>query len=100
MLGTDGKISTTPPESTNDPSESAQKPPEPAKVAPESAGVALPTSAHRASTHGSDRWAYGWFDRRPKIMSVLPPVAFILALELVPYRTQPHAQPTPTSPAS
>ncbi len=91
MLGTDGKIATTPPESTNHPSESDRTPPEPAQTRPKPAGVAMPTSVHRASTHGTERWAYGWFDRRLKIMSVLLPVAFILALELVHYRIEAQA---------
>ena len=40
-------------------------------------------SARRQSTSTVERWAYEWVDRRLKVMSVLLPVAFILALELV-----------------
>jgi signal transduction histidine kinase len=82
VLGTDGSIATTPSESTNQPSESA-------KASPELPPDATPRSAHhRTSTHVPARWAYGWVDRRLKVMSVLLPVTFILALELLRYRIE------------
>ena len=97
MLGTDGRISTTPPESTDQPSESTQ-----ASVAfPQTSRRrrrpkdqdATPRSAHNtASTHAPARWAYGWVDRRLKVMSVLLPVSFILALEIVHYRIEARDQ--------
>ena len=81
MLGTDGSISTTPSEATSEPSRSQQK-------AHQSARDATPRSARKTSTRASERWAYGWVDRRLKIMSVLLPVAFILGLELLHYRIE------------
>ena len=64
MLGTDGRISTTPSESTN--------------------------QSTNQSTN--DRWAYRWVDGRLKLMSVLLPVSFILFLELVHYRIEERDQ--------
>ena len=81
MLGTDGSISTTPSEATSEPSRSQQK-------AHQSARDATPRSARKTSTRASERWAYGWVDRRLKVMSVLLPVAFILGLELLHYRIE------------
>ncbi|MEP7370105.1 MAG: hypothetical protein ABI662_10635, partial [Dermatophilaceae bacterium] len=92
MLGTDGKLSSTPSESTNHPSESTQNLPETAHPKAESAKLAVPISVRKASTQGSERWAYGWFDRRLKVMSVLLPVAFILFLELLHYRIEERDQ--------
>jgi len=40
-------------------------------------------SARQQSTRAVERRAYEWFDRRLKVMSVLLPVVFIFALELV-----------------
>ena len=40
-------------------------------------------SARQQSTRAAERRAYEWFDRRLKVMSVLLPVVFIFALELV-----------------
>ena len=67
--------------------------PEPAQ--PESAHerfepvqAATPSSAHQTSTRAADRWAYRWVDRRLKVMSVLLPVGFILALEFVHYTVE------------
>ena len=86
MLGTDGKISTAPSESTDQPPESGQNTLE---LLPD----ATPRSAHsRTSTDAPERWAYGWVDRRLKIMSVLLPVAFILGLELLHYRIEARDQ--------
>ena len=81
MLGTDGRISTTPSESTNEPSQSAPQ-------ARRSARAAKPRSARKTSDGTSERWAYGWVDRRLKVMSVLLPVAFILGLELLHYQIE------------
>jgi signal transduction histidine kinase len=49
----------------------------------EQAHAATPTPADRPSTHATERWAYKWVDRRLKVMSVLLPVGFILALEFI-----------------
>jgi len=51
----------------------------------ESAQAATPDAAHRPSTREAERWAYEWVDRRLKVISVLMPVAFIVALEFVRY---------------
>jgi len=51
----------------------------------EPAKAATPTSAHQPSARAAERWAYKWVDRRLKVMSVLLPVCFILALEFVHY---------------
>jgi signal transduction histidine kinase len=40
-------------------------------------------SARQQSTRSVERWAYEWFDRRLKVMSILLPIVFIVALELV-----------------
>ena len=48
----------------------------------------MPTSAHQPSARAAERWAYKWVDRRLKVMSVLLPVCFILALEFVHYRVE------------
>jgi len=77
-LGTDRRISTTLSESTNQPSESEQ--------------VAAAKDAHKASSRAAERWAYGWVDRRLKVMSVLLPVTFILALEVLHYRIEARDQ--------
>jgi two-component system nitrate/nitrite sensor histidine kinase NarX len=39
------------------------------------------TFAHEPPTHAVERWAYEWVDNRLKVMSVLLPVGFIIALE-------------------
>jgi two-component system nitrate/nitrite sensor histidine kinase NarX len=49
----------------------------------EAAEAPTPTTVHKPSTRAGERWAYEWVDRRLKVMSVLLPVGFILALELV-----------------
>jgi two-component system nitrate/nitrite sensor histidine kinase NarX len=54
----------------------------------EAAPGATPTTAHKPSTRAGERWAYGWVDRRLKVMSVLLPVGFILALEFVHYTVE------------
>ena len=54
----------------------------------EPAPAATPTSAHQPSTRAAERWAYKWVDRRLKVMSVLLPVGFILALEFVHYTVE------------
>jgi hypothetical protein len=46
----------------------------------ESAQAATSKSEHRQSTRAAERWAYEWVDRRLKVLSVLLPVSFILAL--------------------
>jgi signal transduction histidine kinase len=51
----------------------------------ESARAATPNAAHKPSTRAAERWAYEWVDRRLKVISVLLPVVFILALEFVRY---------------
>jgi signal transduction histidine kinase len=51
----------------------------------ESAPAATPNAAHKPSTRAAERWAYEWVDRRLKVISVLLPVVFILALEFVRY---------------
>jgi signal transduction histidine kinase len=82
VLGTDGKNSMAPSESTDQPPESAQSSLE---LTPD----ATPRSAQsRTSTDAPARWAYGWVDRRLKIMSVLLPVAFILGLEVLHYQIE------------
>ena len=43
-------------------------------------------SVHRPSTRTVERWAYEWVDRRLKVMSVLLPVIFMVALEFVRFR--------------
>ncbi|NMM22440.1 MAG: GAF domain-containing sensor histidine kinase [Phycicoccus sp.] len=43
---------------------------------------------HQPSTRAAERWAYKWVDRRLKVLSVLLPVAFILALEFVHYTVE------------
>ena len=74
MLGTDKLISPTPTERAHLPSESAHD--------------GKRKSAHKPSTRTGERWAYGWVDRRLKVMSVLLPVCFILALELIHFRIE------------
>jgi signal transduction histidine kinase len=54
----------------------------------EAAQAPMPTSAHQPSTRAGERWAYNWVDRRLKVMSVLLPVGFILALEFVHYTVE------------
>jgi signal transduction histidine kinase len=49
----------------------------------EAAQAPTPTSGHKPSTRAGERWAYKWVDRRLKVLSVLLPVCFILALEFV-----------------
>ena len=68
MLGTDSLTSATPAESAQAPS---SKP----------AQTTTSESAHQPSSRTSDRWAYAWVDRRLKVLSVLLPIAFVLALE-------------------
>jgi signal transduction histidine kinase len=51
----------------------------------ESARAATPNAAHKPSTRAAERWAYEWVDRRLKVISVLLPVVFIIALEFVRY---------------
>src|SRR5450759_5171490 len=78
VLGTDKLISPTPTERAHLPSKSAHD--------------GKRRSAHKPSTRTGERWAYGWVDRRLKVMSVLLPVCFILALELVHYRIEARDQ--------
>ncbi len=47
-----------------------------------------PSTAHQPSTRAAERWAYKWVDRRLKVLSVLLPVGFILALEFVHYTVE------------
>jgi two-component system nitrate/nitrite sensor histidine kinase NarX len=49
----------------------------------EAAPAPTPATGHNPATRPSERWAYEWVDRRLKVMSVLLPVGFIFALELV-----------------
>jgi two-component system nitrate/nitrite sensor histidine kinase NarX len=48
----------------------------------ESVHTASSEHAHGPPARAVDRWAYEWVDNRLKVMSVLLPVGFILALEL------------------
>jgi len=52
----------------------------------EGAEAPTPTTVHKQSTRAGERWAYEWVDRRLKVMSVLLPVCFILALELARFK--------------
>ena len=80
MLGTDSVTSSTnTSESAHARSESVHA------TGPGSVPAATSRSAHKPSTRAGERWAYKWVDRRLKVMSVLLPVGFILALELVHY---------------
>jgi len=47
-----------------------------------------PKPAHKPSNRVAERWAYEWVDRRLKVMSVLLPVGFIVALEIVRYTVE------------
>jgi len=78
----------TPTESTQaTPSESAHARFESAQATPSESTQATPSeSAHQPSTHASERWAYEWVDRRLKVMSILLPVGFIVAMEFVHFR--------------
>jgi len=82
VLGTDSVPSTT------TTSESAHARSESAHARFEAAPGATPTPAHKPSTRAGERWAYSWVERRLKVMSVLLPVAFILALEFVHYTVE------------
>src|SRR5665811_2089430 len=89
VLGTDSVPSTTDSvPSTTTTSESAHARSESAHARFEAAPGATPTPAHKPSTRAGERWAYSWVDRRLKVMSVLLPVAFILALEFVHYTVE------------
>ncbi|HYO20545.1 MAG TPA: GAF domain-containing sensor histidine kinase [Dermatophilaceae bacterium] len=50
---------------------------------PESFQAATPGHVHQPAARPAERWAYEWVDNRLKVMSVLLPVGFIIALELV-----------------
>jgi len=88
VLGTDRVISATPSDPPSDGS------PESAHARPESLRATGSEAIHTqaAQTHSStfshepfpgavERWAYQWVDNRLKVMSVLLPVGFIIALE-------------------
>jgi signal transduction histidine kinase len=71
------------------PPESAHTKTETGLVTPsESAQDATQKSTQMFSTGPAERWAYQWVDRRLKVLSVLLPVGFILALEFVHYKLQ------------
>jgi signal transduction histidine kinase len=89
VLRTDDVISATPPELAHQPTESAHARSESMSATwSESAPAAASTSAPDPSTGTDERWAYRWVDRRLKVISVLLPVGFILALELVHYQVE------------
>jgi signal transduction histidine kinase len=54
--------------------------------------AATSKTAQQPSTRAVERWAYEWVDRRLKIMSVLAPVIFIVALEFVRVRFDDRTQ--------
>ncbi|HEY5247344.1 MAG TPA: GAF domain-containing sensor histidine kinase [Dermatophilaceae bacterium] len=51
----------------------------------EPAPVATSGPVQKPANSSAERWAYKWVDRRLKVLSVLLPVTFILALELIHY---------------
>ena len=83
MLGTDSTTSSPPTSESAQATES-----ESVHARFEAAQSPTPTSVHKPSTRASERWAYNWVDRRLKVMSVLLPVGFILALEFVHYTVE------------
>jgi len=89
VLRTDDVISATPPEFAHQPTESAHARSESMSASSSgSAPAAASTAAPDPSTGTDERWAYRWVDRRLKVISVLLPVGFILALELVHYQAE------------
>jgi signal transduction histidine kinase len=77
VLGTDHVTSATPSESAHARSESVQA------TGSESLHAATSDHVHELSASPVERWAYQWVDNRLKVMSVLLPVGFIIALEFV-----------------
>jgi two-component system nitrate/nitrite sensor histidine kinase NarX len=82
VLRTDSLISATPSEPTHKLADSAHQPSNSAQQLSESQH--RPSDfAHQHSTRAAERWTYEWVDSRLKVMSVLLPVVFIIALEVV-----------------
>jgi two-component system nitrate/nitrite sensor histidine kinase NarX len=84
VLRTDDVVSATPPEFAHQPTESAHARSESALADPSDSGqVTSPQSTRQPPIRPHAGWADEWVGNRLKVLSVLLPVCFIVALELV-----------------